>query len=63
MDIDLMIRIESERMSLEAAIAKGAAVQQRELVPPNALLELVGIPKVFHRLYSTHRNVTDSIIT
>ena len=62
MDIDLMLRIGSERLSVDAAISRNAEVRQREPIPQNALLELVGTPKVFHSLYSTHRDITDSII-
>jgi hypothetical protein len=38
------------------------AALQRELIPRSAFLELVGTPKVFHSLYSTHRYITDSMI-
>jgi hypothetical protein len=62
MDIDLMLRIGCERLSVDAAISGKAEVLQRETVPRSALLELVGTPKVFHSLYSTHRHITDRII-
>jgi len=63
MDIDLMLRIGFERLSVEAAITSGAEVRQRERFPQDAFLELVGTPKVFCCLYSTHRYITDSMIS
>ena len=52
-----MLRIGSERLSLETAIASGAEIRQRETVPTGALLEPVGTPMAFHRLHSNHREV------
>ena len=47
MDIDLMLRIGSERLSVAAAISGSAEVRQREPIPRSALLELAHFRVLF----------------
>jgi hypothetical protein len=62
MDIELMLRLGSGRLSLDDAISSGANVQQGEPIPRNALLELVGTPKVFYDMHSNYKEIAESII-
>jgi len=62
MDIQMMLHIGFERLPVEAVISSGTDMRQREPIPRNTLLELVGRQKEFYNLYSTHREVAESII-
>lgn len=62
MSADLMLRIGSERLSVEAVTSGGAILQQREPIPPDALLELVGTPLILHRLRSTYRGLAERVL-
>jgi hypothetical protein len=58
-----MLRLGSERLSVDDAISSGANVQQCEPIPRNALLALVGTPKVFYDLHSKYKAIAERIIT